>query len=203
MGAEMASVQLGDDPPSRGLDNTKTIGLGHVARRIGTRFGQPADVSAMDRLGSLGMMPMADLLLPCALRAEKKGRPRRPLKVQATGSGSAQSACLRRKAGISISSMPLLDRASTLAAAWVRPVRQTLGVFMPWKSAVAMPLVGAAVATTGLLSTGRLSVPVRSIGWATAWAWPCTTCSGAAARLAEDRPVAITVARSWSPRLSS
>jgi len=37
-----------------------------------------------------------------------------------------QSACLRRKAGISISSMPLADRASTLAAA-VRPWRQTLG----------------------------------------------------------------------------
>ena len=42
-----------------------------------------------------------------------------------------QSACLRRKAGISISSMPLLDSASTLAAAWVRLVRQTLGTFMP------------------------------------------------------------------------
>ena len=41
-----------------------------------------------------------------------------------------QSACLRRKAGISISSMPLLASASTLAAA-VRPLRQTLGVFSP------------------------------------------------------------------------
>jgi hypothetical protein len=37
-----------------------------------------------------------------------------------------QSACLRKKAGISISSMPLLASASTLAAA-VR-VRHTLGV---------------------------------------------------------------------------
>ena len=42
-----------------------------------------------------------------------------------------QSACLRRKAGISISSIPLLARASTLAAAWARALRQTLGVFSP------------------------------------------------------------------------
>ncbi len=39
-----------------------------------------------------------------------------------------QSACLRKNAGISISSMPLLDNASTLAAAWLRLVRHTLGV---------------------------------------------------------------------------
>jgi hypothetical protein len=38
-----------------------------------------------------------------------------------------QSACLRRKAGISISSMPLLANASTFAAA-ERPLRHTLGV---------------------------------------------------------------------------
>ena len=42
-------------------------------------------------------------------------------------SGVDQSACLRRNAGISISSMPLLANASTFAAA-VRPLRQTLGV---------------------------------------------------------------------------
>ena len=42
-----------------------------------------------------------------------------------------QSACFLRNAGISISSMPLLASASTLAAACVRFVRQTLGVFMP------------------------------------------------------------------------
>ena len=41
-----------------------------------------------------------------------------------------QSACLRRKAGISISSMPLEARASTLAAACVRPERQTLGIWL-------------------------------------------------------------------------
>ncbi len=40
----------------------------------------------------------------------------------------AQSACLRRNAGISISSMPLLASASTFAAACVRALRQTLGV---------------------------------------------------------------------------
>ena len=41
-----------------------------------------------------------------------------------------QSACLRRKAGISKSSMPPDASASTLAAAWVRLVRQTLGTAM-------------------------------------------------------------------------
>ena len=41
-----------------------------------------------------------------------------------------QSACLRRKAGISRSSMPPDDSASTRAAAWVRLVRQTLGTDM-------------------------------------------------------------------------
>ena len=44
--------------------------------------------------------------------------------------GRDQSACLRRNAGISISSMPLLASASTLAAA-VRPLRHTLGVVSP------------------------------------------------------------------------
>lgn len=44
---------------------------------------------------------------------------------------AVQSACLRRNAGISKSSMPPLDNASTLAAAVVRSrVRQTLGVLM-------------------------------------------------------------------------
>ena len=42
-----------------------------------------------------------------------------------------QSACLRRNAGISISSIPLLASASTFAAACVRLVRHTLGVFKP------------------------------------------------------------------------
>ena len=46
----------------------------------------------------------------------------------ASRNAPVQSACLRRKAGISISSMPLELSASTLAAAWVRPERQTLGV---------------------------------------------------------------------------
>jgi len=41
-----------------------------------------------------------------------------------------QSACLRRKAGISKSSMPPDASASTLAAACVRLVRQTLGTAM-------------------------------------------------------------------------
>jgi hypothetical protein len=43
------------------------------------------------------------------------------------GQRSTQSACFRKNAGISISSMPLLASASTFAAACVRPVRQTLG----------------------------------------------------------------------------
>ena len=42
-----------------------------------------------------------------------------------------QSACLRKNAGISISSMPLLASASTFAAACVRLVRHTLGVLRP------------------------------------------------------------------------
>ncbi len=50
----------------------------------------------------------------------------------ALGRVLSQSACLRRKAGISKSSMPPDDRASTLAAAWVRLVRQTLGTAMEW-----------------------------------------------------------------------
>ena len=41
--------------------------------------------------------------------------------------GRRQSACLRRNAGISISSIPLLASASTFAAA-LRPLRHTLGV---------------------------------------------------------------------------
>ena len=41
-----------------------------------------------------------------------------------------QSACLRKKAGISKSSMPPDASASTLAAACVRLVRQTLGTDM-------------------------------------------------------------------------
>lgn len=44
------------------------------------------------------------------------------------GVGQYQSACLRKNAGISKSSMPPEDSASTLAAAWVRLVRQTLGI---------------------------------------------------------------------------
>ncbi len=50
--------------------------------------------------------------------------------VRWPGPGS-QSACLRRKAGISKSSMPPEDSASTLAAAWVRLVRHTLGTARP------------------------------------------------------------------------
>jgi hypothetical protein len=50
-------------------------------------------------------------------------RPRWPDRRGAT----PQSACFLKNAGISISSMPLLARASTFAAACVRPVRQTLG----------------------------------------------------------------------------
>ena len=46
---------------------------------------------------------------------------------RAGGEADDQSACLRRNAGISISSMPLLASASTFAAA-VRPLRHTLGV---------------------------------------------------------------------------
>ncbi len=64
--------------------------------------------------------------LPAARSAQREG-----------GSGAAaladerdQSACLRRKAGISRSSIPPDDSASTRAAACVRLVRHTLGTDM-------------------------------------------------------------------------
>ena len=50
--------------------------------------------------------------------------------VNKTLPGFPQSACLRKNAGISKSSMPPDDSASTLAAAWVRFVRHTLGTDM-------------------------------------------------------------------------
>ena len=50
-----------------------------------------------------------------------------PPKGEGEDGKPTQSACFRRKAGISISSMPWLAKASTFAAA-VRPLRQTLGV---------------------------------------------------------------------------
>ena len=43
---------------------------------------------------------------------------------------NSQSACLRRKAGISRSSIPPEDNAFTRSVAWVRPVRHTLGTAM-------------------------------------------------------------------------
>ena len=42
-----------------------------------------------------------------------------------------QSACFLKNAGISISSIPLLASASTLAAVCERALRHTLGVFKP------------------------------------------------------------------------
>jgi hypothetical protein len=49
---------------------------------------------------------------------------------------------------------------------------------------------------------GMLSVPVRRMGCTATLL--CTTVNGACCRrMAPDRPVAITVTRSWSPRLSS
>ena len=48
-------------------------------------------------------------------------------RISASKGRRFQSACFRRNAGISISSIPLLASASTFAAA-VRPFRHTLGV---------------------------------------------------------------------------
>jgi len=54
------------------------------------------------------------------------------------------------------------------------------------------------VLCTGVVSTGMLSVPVRCTGAL------CTTWIGAACwRFTGERPVAITVTRSWSPSVSS
>ena len=57
--------------------------------------------------------------------------PSRHRATEGTQENADQSACLRRKAGISRSSMPPDDSASTRAAACVRLVRQTLGTDMP------------------------------------------------------------------------
>ena len=71
-----------------------------------------------------------------------KGRPRSDgvvplLRSERGGSGAAaqgvsgcQSACLRRNAGISTSSMPPDASALTRSEAWVRLVRQTLGTLV-------------------------------------------------------------------------
>ena len=67
---------------------------------------------------------MADCRPIAALRLRRAGSAPR------AAARRHQSACLRRNAGISISSMPLLASASTLAAA-VRPLRHTLGVVRP------------------------------------------------------------------------
>ena len=63
-------------------------------------------------------------------RAAPTSRSRQPFKAPEKTDGD-QSACLRRKAGISMSSMPAEDMPSTRAAAWVRPVRQTAGIPAP------------------------------------------------------------------------
>lgn len=67
-------------------------------------------------------------------REKRVGRLHNPPQAPHPGENRllSQSACLRRNAGISKSSMPPLDKASTLAAAWVRLVRQTLGTAIPW-----------------------------------------------------------------------
>ena len=64
--------------------------------------------------------------LPAAHSAQREGGSG----AAAQGVGRDQSACLRRKAGISRSSMPPDDSASTRAAACVRLVRHTLGTDM-------------------------------------------------------------------------
>ena len=72
----------------------------------------------------------------------------------------------------------------------------------PWPAcACVVPIIGALLMDCGICACvfiiGRLSVPVRSA--CVVW----MTVSGAWARRDCDRPVAITVTRSWSPRLSS
>ena len=100
--------------------------------------------------------------------AEDKCVVRPPARVEV----KPQSACLRKNAGISISSMPLLASASTFAAACVRLVRYTLVVLRPsWFGWLTLPLppappwlpIDPGCATW--FSIGRLSVPVRSAWW--------------------------------------
>jgi len=85
-------------------------------RRSGHSAPQPGQ-AALSPLAGRALAELGPLLRRSSLRRQAFARP--------------QSACLRRNAGISISSMPLLASASTFAAAWPRALRHTLGVFSP------------------------------------------------------------------------
>ena len=107
-------------------------GDGRVALFQGCRAGDGArarldhDEQCTPRPGSGPQAPRIHQLAGCGLA--KPGPLLRPANPPGPAVRTPQSACLRKNAGISISSMPLLDSASTLAAAWVRAERQTLGV---------------------------------------------------------------------------
>ena len=84
----------------------------------------PGCAASPERAAEQAMRERRGRPAPAASVAPLRGKARQRLR------GDAQSACLRRNAGISKSSMPPEDSASTLAAAWVRLVRHTLGTAM-------------------------------------------------------------------------
>ena len=91
--------------------------------------GHPWDGQVLQWLGGLGARRQS----LCRRRSVEAAQGRDGVGIRpghppsGNGASASQSACLRRKAGISSSSMPLETRLSTLAAACVRFVRQTLG----------------------------------------------------------------------------
>ena len=130
-------------------DTGMSTGIGQVdapEHDAGVRLGRPqrqlhplAAVQAdADRLGQGlegSLLEHAAILFPRKKKGGPLAQPTSKTAPARTSSTSMhdrdQSACLRRNAGISKSSMPPLDSASTLAAAWVRLVRHTLGTAMP------------------------------------------------------------------------
>jgi hypothetical protein len=106
--------------------NTKA---GRAAVEDGHFLGRDVDVQVVQPQPGAGRQQVLDGLHlgrhPGRRRPADGGGHARVVTVPATGMSTG-----RRNAGISISSMPLLASASTLAAAWLRALRHTLGVFM-------------------------------------------------------------------------
>ena len=73
----------------------------------------------------------AEPALPGRRCCPRQGEGEATRSARSLGASRYQSAWRRRKAGISKSSMPPEDSASTFAAAIVRLVRHTLGTAMP------------------------------------------------------------------------
>ena len=113
------------------------VRLGRAQRQLDPLAAVQADAHGLGQGLEGSLLEHVTILLPYRKKkgwAALQSPPRRlPLENHSSISMHRhyQSACLRRNAGISKSSMPPLDSASTLAAAWVRLVRHTLGTAMP------------------------------------------------------------------------